>query len=564
MNLLSNLPIRVRIFGNSVIGLLILLGSSLFALGSMNKISNELEGIVNRDMTAIHSLIEVNDLAMQQIVHFERALRFGGIIKVEEEARAHFDKEVEHFNNLNQQLREESSSTIKMFDMYKQESENEGEKAEFVHLDEAMKSIVMQHSKYADHAHEIFNLLKKGEMHEAEALAAKNELEADKLDLEINTLLLEIEEFTEKAGHAALEHEHQAVNVLTGIVLVSMIFGFTLSWVVSEEINKRLKIAGDSLSVIAGGDLTRPIDTSGKDEISVLAKSASVMHKRLVDMISEIGSTSQELAAASEEVSVISSQTNESMKAQQQEISQVATAMTEMSATVSEVARNIDDTANASHEANSETTNGRQRVEQTTHSIQDLSKQIDEASVIVKGVEEASENINTVLDVIIGIAEQTNLLALNAAIEAARAGEQGRGFAVVADEVRTLAGRTQQSTEEINRIIDQLQKGSRNAVSAMQTSAKHAQEVVEQSSLASESLVTISDAVTRINEMSTQIASAAEEQSAVTEEIDQNLIKINTMAVENSNAAEESATAGNSLAGMATHLQDLVSRFKVA
>ncbi len=563
-SILSNLSIRVKIFGNTIIGLLLLLGSSLFALNAMNSISNELEVVVNHDMAAIHSLAEINKRTTQQVIHFERALRFGELINRETNARTHFDEEVTLFNQLNQEIQQQTTAAIALFEKGAANAGNDKQRAEFKHMSRAMSAITRQHTDYTRQAHKTLKMLAAGQADKAKELTKKAEHATDKIDNEIGKLLLEVEAFTKKAVYTALEHEQQTANILTVIALFAVVGGSVISWIISHEINGRLLKTGESLATIAAGDLTQSIDTGGKDEISTLAKSASIMHKRLIDMITDISSTSQELAAASEKVSVISNQTYGNIQAQQLEISQVATAMTQMSATANEVAKNVDDTATASHEANNETNNGQQLVEQTTHSIQDLSNQINDASSIVQSVEEASENINTVLDVIIGIAEQTNLLALNAAIEAARAGEQGRGFAVVADEVRTLAGRTQQSTEEINRIIELLQKGSRNAVNAMQSSNKHAQAVVEQSNQANKSLSSISDAVTRINEMSTKIASAAEEQSAVSEEIDHNLIKINTMAIENSHAAEESATAGNSLAEMATHLQDMIGRFKVA
>lgn len=563
-SLLNKVSIRAKVIGNAAIGLLLLAGSILYSLNAMNQIGTELEGVIDRDLLAIKTLSQINEHALIQTVHFERALRYGETIDRASQAKNHFVAEIAKFDELNGTIHEEVLQATQLFAQAKMSAHEPEAKTEFAHLSAAMESIGQQHMEYAKHARKVFELFTTGQVDEAGTLAEKSEHEADKINHEIEALLLEIEEFTEKAGHSANEHEQQAAATLTLIAVIAIALSATISWLLSNRINQRLQRAGDSLAIIAAGDLTQNIEANGNDEISSLTQSAQRMQRRLVEMIGEIGVTSEQLATASEEVSVISTQTNDNIQAQQAEISQVATAMTEMSATVSEVAQSIDNTASAAHEANGETENGKKQVEIATDSIQDLSRQIDDASTVVKGVEEASENINSVLDVIIGIAEQTNLLALNAAIEAARAGEQGRGFAVVADEVRTLAGRTQQSTEEINQMIEQLQKGSRNAVKAMKSSANQAQSVVEQSNQASESLVSISNAVGRINEMSTQIASAAEEQSVVSEEINQNLIKIDTMAIENSKGAKENASAGHSLAEMATHLQDMITKFKVA
>ena len=561
--LLNKISIRAKIIGNTAIGLLLLVVAILYSLNAMNQIGLELEDIVNRDLVAMKSLTRINEHAMAQVIHFERALRYGGIIDKETQATNHFEAEVAKFDELNGKIHEEVTQAVKQFDSAKANASSAEGKAEYSHLSSTIQDVSHQHLAYAKHAHKVFELLAAGDIFEAEALVEKAGHESDRVGDEIETLLLEIEAFTQKAAHTALEDEHQAASTLTLIALIAILLSAAISWILSNRINQRLQRTEESLAVIASGDLTQTIEVSGNDEISSLTQSAQLMQQRLVEMIKEIGGTSQQLASASEEVSVISNQTKNNIQVQQGEISQVATAMTEMSATVNEVAQSIDNTASSAHEVNGETDKGKKQVEQATLSIQDLSRQIDDASNVVRGVEEASENINSVLDVIIGIAEQTNLLALNAAIEAARAGEQGRGFAVVADEVRTLAGRTQQSTEEINRMIDQLQTGSRNAVKAMQSSADQAQSVVDQSNQASESLVSISDAVGRINEMSTQIASAAEEQSAVSEEINHNLIKIDTMAAENSKGAEENASAGHSLAEMANQLQEMIKQFKV-
>ncbi|WP_198243866.1 methyl-accepting chemotaxis protein [methane-oxidizing endosymbiont of Gigantopelta aegis] len=214
-------------------------------------------------------------------------------------------------------------------------------------------------------------------------------------------------------------------------------------------------------------------------------------------------------------------------------------------------------------QANEETDEGKQMVLNATHAIQHLTDQIKNTASVIQQLQLDSDNINTVLEVIRGVAEQTNLLALNAAIEAARAGEQGRGFAVVADEVRTLAGKTQESTEEINQVIDKLQNGVRNAVSVMEQSQADALQVVEQAEKASESLQDISSAVSRISEMNNQIATAAEQQSATAEEINQNVLNVKQEAEKTSSRARQATTAHQQLAELAAELQTLFAQFKI-
>jgi methyl-accepting chemotaxis protein len=240
----------------------------------------------------------------------------------------------------------------------------------------------------------------------------------------------------------------------------------------------------------------------------------------------------------------------------------VATAIHEMSATAKEVASSIAHTATASGEANEQTIGGSRIVKQSIDQINRLAKQIDTSSDAISAVEQYSSAISGVLDVIKGVAEQTNLLALNAAIEAARAGEQGRGFAVVADEVRTLAGRTQASTEEINETIEKLQGGSQQAVAAMEQSRQEMQSAVDLATQTGEALNAIADAVHKIDEMATQIAGASEEQGAVSEEINQNITRINEMSSQTAAGSEDTATASEDLSRMAAELQVLVGQFK--
>jgi methyl-accepting chemotaxis protein len=269
------------------------------------------------------------------------------------------------------------------------------------------------------------------------------------------------------------------------------------------------------------------------------------------------------LASAAEETSVITTQTTGGIKQQQTETAQVATAINQMSATVQEVARNAVEAASAAQQADQTFNEGKLVIDRVIGAIGDLSNEVEKASGVIKQLETESNNIGSVLDVIKSIAEQTNLLALNAAIEAARAGEQGRGFAVVADEVRTLAGRTQSSTQEIEEMISKLQAGTSNAVKVMDQGMSMTRVGVDQAALAGEALQTINTAVEHISVMNSQIASAAEEQSSVTEEINRSIISINQVADQTSSGAQQTAAASDDLAKLTEQLKGLVDHFKV-
>lgn len=311
------------------------------------------------------------------------------------------------------------------------------------------------------------------------------------------------------------------------------------------------------------GDLLARTNLKQDDEIGDLGQALDGFIQNLHGIITTISGTVNEVFKNTE---IIDSQAKESsvnIQEQHSIISQVATAVNEMAATVQEISRNAEDAANSAENANNYSQDGQKIVEQTISEINNLSKDIGNAEAAIAEVEKGSENIGGVLDVIKSIAEQTNLLALNAAIEAARAGEQGRGFAVVADEVRSLASRTQESTAEIQRMIEILQKASLNAVSVMTSSKVNAESCVEQSAKAREALKSITESVAQIHEMNSHIATASEEQRTVTEEINRNIIIISNMSDNTADTATQATKSSASMAQLTTNLKQQIEHFKI-
>ncbi|MCG5508748.1 methyl-accepting chemotaxis protein [Ectothiorhodospira lacustris] len=311
------------------------------------------------------------------------------------------------------------------------------------------------------------------------------------------------------------------------------------------------------------GDLTRQLEARGRDELSDLARAFNEFVGKIRDLVRQAGAASSQLAAAAEQLSSTTEETRGQVRRQHSETDQVATAMNQMTATVHEVSRNASEAAHAAASTRQEAVAGEREVKETIRAIEALAREVENASQVITRLSEDSDDIGKVLEVIRDIAEQTNLLALNAAIEAARAGEQGRGFAVVADEVRTLASRTQTSTTEIQAMIERLQSGASGAVKAMEDGRGKARQSVTQAARAGESLKAISGAVNNINDMNAQIASAAEEQSAVTEEINRNITNIAQAVEQTSSGSDQIALASDELARLAAELQSLVGRFKV-
>ncbi len=320
---------------------------------------------------------------------------------------------------------------------------------------------------------------------------------------------------------------------------------------------------GRATREVGQGNLNTTLILDTRDELQKVASDFNTMTESFQGVVQQISSATTQLASTAEQTSAVTDQTEQAIETQLRETAQVATAMDEMSATVQEVATTTGSTSAAADDVNRQAGEGLTAMNETIAQIQQLSEKVEDAGQVIQQLEQHSTEIGAVLDVIRSIADQTNLLALNAAIEAARAGEQGRGFAVVADEVRSLASRTQESTEEINLMIDKLQSGAALAVGAVDSSQELARNAVAQAAKTGEAFSCIGSSIERVNDMSTQIASAAEQQSAVAEEINRNIAQISEMTEQTAQGTKQTSAGGSDLNRLAAKLQTVVSQFAV-
>lgn len=356
-------------------------------------------------------------------------------------------------------------------------------------------------------------------------------------------------------------------TVQESIITVSLFtFGSIFILVIfSRTILRPLNMMSGAVQELAKGegDLTMRLSSSGSDEVSTLAKNMNLFIAKLHTIISEIVASGQQMSEKSKTFSEISIKSKESLAAQQDQVSQIATAVNQLSATAQEVASNAESTAAATAESAEHCEEGKRVVLDNKASIEHLAKGIDATAQAMSELEENTQNINNILISIQGIAEQTNLLALNAAIEAARAGEQGRGFAVVADEVRVLSQRTASSTEEIRAVIETLLGNTTNAVETMHQSKSLTDESVNKANEAAEALQSIALSITKIADMSTHIASASEEQRAVTEEVNRNVQSVSQVSDDMLKVSEEVLELAENLTNIANGLNDQVGLFKL-
>ncbi|MCK8665003.1 methyl-accepting chemotaxis protein [Pseudomonas azerbaijanoccidens] len=539
---LRNMNIAPRAFlGFALIGgLMMLLG--VFALNQMSKIRDAAEDITVTSVPSIKSLDEFTQLTLRL-----RVLSYRLLVNREPDVQ---QKTMELLDMRNQQIRTAQATYEKLisspqeraaYDQYVQLL------GQYRQIEDRMKTLSRNNQ-----VDELRSLLNADLLSNSEAVnAVLNKL------LEINT------QQTLDTNQQAADQYESAFNLVITLLVIATGLTILFAWLLTNSITKPIANALDAAEQIAEGNLTRPITVDGEDEAGRLLLAMSKMQDKLRDTLQRISGSATQLASAAEELNSVTDESARGLTQQNNEIEQAATAVNEMTSAVEEVARNAVSTSEASKNATTSAGDGRDLVQETVSAIERMSADVQSTATLIGDLANESRDIGKVLDVIRGLADQTNLLALNAAIEAARAGEAGRGFAVVADEVRALAHRTQQSTSEIERMIGSIQSGTEHAVDSMRNSTERAESTLNIARGAGLSLDTINSAIVEINERNLVIASAAEEQAQVAREVDRNLVNIRDLSVQSATGANQTSAASNELSRLAVDLNSMVGRFSL-
>ena len=473
------------------------------------------------------------------------------------------------FTNI-QQLRGQVQNARYEVQAYVFSGKESYEVAAITAIDEALKEVEQIASDQADgNVSELLNarktLLKYREhMGQFKDLQVKVEAAQESMEALGESLLTSTGEITALQGQRRDAEATQSRQTLSGVAGLAMLLGLLAAWLITQQIIAPLRLTLSAAARIAKGDLSQDLEIGRRDEMGMLQRSMQEMTLSLRQLISGISDGVTQIASAAEQLSAVTEQTSVGVNSQKDETDCVATAMNQMTSTVMEVARNAEEASEAARHADQQARDGDKVVNDAIAQIERLAVEVNNSTEAMGKLKLESDKIGGVLDVIKSVSQQTNLLALNAAIEAARAGEAGRGFAVVADEVRGLAQRTQESTEEIEVLIAALQSGTQQVVMTLDASRTLTDSSVELSRQAGNALGHITSTVSTIQTMNQQIAAAGEEQSSVAEQINRSVLNVRDVSEQTAASSEETAASSIELARLGVQLQEMVGKFRVS